>query len=66
MKSTLCICILATVGGAMLAAGAKPDFSGTWELEPCGESPLKNTSRSEEYDPDNRASRAETAHRDQS
>ncbi|MGB2676891.1 MAG: hypothetical protein WAN12_07395 [Candidatus Acidiferrum sp.] len=34
MKSTLCICILATVGGAMLAAGAKPDFSGTWQLDP--------------------------------
>jgi hypothetical protein len=34
MKSTVCICILATVGGAVLAAGAKPDFTGTWQLDP--------------------------------
>ena len=33
MKSTVCICILATVGGAVLAAGAKPDFTGTWQLD---------------------------------
>lgn len=34
MKNILGICILATVGGAVLAAGPKPDFSGTWQLDP--------------------------------
>ena len=33
MKSILGICILATVGGAVLAAGGKPDFTGTWQLD---------------------------------
>ena len=34
MKSVLAICFLATVGGAVLAAGEQPDFSGTWQLDP--------------------------------
>lgn len=34
MKIALGICILAAIGGAALAAGAKPDFSGTWQLDP--------------------------------
>ncbi len=34
MKRTLGICILAAVGGAVLAAVAKPDFTGTWQLDP--------------------------------
>jgi hypothetical protein len=33
MRNILGICILATVGGAVLAAGPKPDFSGTWQLD---------------------------------
>jgi hypothetical protein len=33
MKITLGICILALLGGAVLAAGDKPDFSGTWKLD---------------------------------
>ncbi len=34
MKIALGICILAAIGGAALAAGTKPDFSGTWQLDP--------------------------------
>ena len=34
MKIALGICILAAIGGASLAAGTKPDFSGTWRLDP--------------------------------
>lgn len=34
MKSALAICILAAVSGAVLAAAAKPNFSGTWQLDP--------------------------------
>ena len=34
MKIALSICILAAIGGAALAAGTKPDFSGTWQLDP--------------------------------
>ena len=34
MKITLGICIFALLGGTVLAAGGKPDFSGTWKLDP--------------------------------
>jgi hypothetical protein len=34
MKIALGVCILAAIGGAALAAGTKPDFSGTWKLDP--------------------------------
>ena len=34
MKRPLAICILAAVSGVVLAASAKPDFSGTWQLDP--------------------------------
>ena len=34
MKSALCICILAAVSGVVLAATEKPNFSGTWQLDP--------------------------------
>jgi hypothetical protein len=36
MKSALAICVLATVSGVVIAAAAaaKPDFSGTWQLDP--------------------------------
>ena len=34
MKITLGICIFAMVAGTVLAAGGKPDFSGTWKLDP--------------------------------
>ncbi|HEY2823748.1 MAG TPA: hypothetical protein VGJ06_22085 [Candidatus Acidoferrum sp.] len=34
MKRVLAICILAAVSGVAFAASAKPDFSGTWQLDP--------------------------------
>ncbi len=34
MKIALGICILAAIGGVAGAAGTKPDFSGTWQLDP--------------------------------
>jgi len=34
MKSALAICVLATASGVVIAAAAKPDFSGTWQLDP--------------------------------
>ena len=34
MKSALAICVLAAVSVVVIAAAAKPDFSGTWELDP--------------------------------
>ena len=33
MKTVLAICILAAVSGVAFAASAKPDFSGTWQLD---------------------------------
>ena len=34
MKSVLSICFLVAVSQSVLAAGGKPDFSGTWQLDP--------------------------------
>ena len=34
VKSALCVCVLAAVGGVALVATEKPNFSGTWELDP--------------------------------
>lgn len=34
MKSILTICLFTAIAGAVLAAGRKPDFSGTWQLDP--------------------------------
>jgi hypothetical protein len=34
VKSALCICILTAVSGVAIAATEKPNFSGTWQLDP--------------------------------
>jgi hypothetical protein len=34
MEIILGICIFALVAGTVLAGGGKPDFSGTWKLDP--------------------------------
>ena len=33
-KSALAVCVLAAVSGVVIVAAAKPDFSGTWQLDP--------------------------------
>ena len=34
MKSALAVCFLAAVSSVVIAATARPDFSGTWQLDP--------------------------------